>query len=250
MKLKLCLFIMLLAGTARADIKMVQSKLKQATFTANQTIAFNSTTHAGSTLIVFAGNFSVVQTVTKASDTVNGVWIHHLSTDAANGTTGGICAIWYCLNSKPLTSAQNVTITSGAGDQFIVLAEIWNAGSSSFTALDPYSYNATAGIASATGASSLVNTLTTTDGISNFLFAGVAEGNAQEGSWPAPNAGWTSLQTSGDATTLAGDTNWMISQVPGVYSYTWTPTNAFDGGSKMIALRYNRRRVKIGNRGL
>lgn len=203
-----------------------QSNLKQAGYTATQTIAFSSATLSGSLLVCFAcnGAFSGSTTVTNISDPVNGNWTK-LGTDAQ--AAGTLLAVWYFANAGALTSAQNISIASGTGDQAIVIVEYTGVATSS--PIDPATYGSTTGVASTNSSASLTNSLTTTLGTGDLYICGASiNGNSTTATWSqSGGSNWNTVQASGDSTyeAIAVYDNLVSTNAPGTYSLTITTTD-------------------------
>lgn len=212
---------------------VVKSNIKQAAFAASQTINFGAvTTAAGNHLVAFCSNFSSNSTVTNVSDATNGNWTR-VGTDAV--TVNAAMSVWYKPNAAALTANQNITVTSGEGDQAIVIMELDSLDGTGL--LDPTTYGGTTGVATGDTNTTMVNNSLTTTVANDTYLVGLATGGTT--THTAPGAPWALVRQNGTGTYMAIATYARINNDPAgtISGNIGSSDTANTKAGKMLALQ-------------
>jgi len=146
----------------------------------------------------------ITQTLT-ATDTVQGL-VRYIVTTTANSCSGATDTIFVKVNPKPVVTANDTTICSGATTNIRLRSSV---GSATFSWVSPTLINATGGVASTGTPSRIIQTLTATTNVAGAVRYGViatANGCASANKVVNVNVNPKPVLTANDATICAGNT--------------------------------------------
>lgn len=210
----------------------VQSNIKQAVFAGSWTIRFSTgATVAGNTLVLLISTFGSSGAISAVSDPVNGAW-----TQVGGAATSGSAVVQVFIkeNASSITTAQDITCTSTAGDKGAVVVEY--SGQLTASSLDPSSYTSTTGNGTSSASTSVTTgSITTTTASDTYIC--VASGDGATTTWTAPSSPWSFVQQNGNNAFMAIATEDRInSDAAGTFSQTVVNSVSENKAAKILAL--------------